>query len=431
MTSTCGNRDTGSIRASLLHIAKLAILATIALLQVPFRAVISRPRFSFKAGFADSVVWLLQSLGPPYVKFGQLLATRLPELPIEIAVRLSTIQDQVCRYGSRLTIDMISNEIGAEAASRFRFIGEKPIASGSAAVVYRGELSDGRDVAIKVIRKHGLKSTQASLDVIRRIVAIVSRLDVVTKIPLLEAFDDIAHAMTRQFDLTEEARVTQKVQGMFAKDRRVIIPRVYPELSNKNILTMNFIEGLAKVTPYTEGRAIEEAIKVGFQCQFKMILEYGMIHCDFHAGNVFFSERGVLTILDFGFAEEMTMSETYQFREFFIGVMLCDGKRCAKVLIDTAVRISDPFDRGAFEASMCQLVKSRSRVAASKFRVVSFIKELFQIQSTHGMRGSHRFTMAILSLLVFEGIAARFVPEIDFQREALPVVGPILVRRGF
>ena len=54
---------------------------------------------------------------------------------------------------------------------------------------------------------------------------------------------------------------------------------------------------------------------------------------------------------------------------------------------------------------------------------------LFEVQRRHRIVGTTAFTMAIVSLLVFEGMAKEVAGDLDFGREAVPFVLRALASR--
>jgi ubiquinone biosynthesis protein len=94
----------------------------------------------------------LESLGPIFVKFGQVLSTRRDLLPEDIADELALLQDQVPPFDSRVAIATIERSLGKPLDELFESFDETPVASASIAQVHFGRLHTGQDVAIKVLR---------------------------------------------------------------------------------------------------------------------------------------------------------------------------------------------------------------------------------------------------------------------------------------
>jgi ubiquinone biosynthesis protein len=94
----------------------------------------------------------LESLGPIFVKFGQVLSTRRDLLAPDIADELALLQDQVPPFDSQLAIGTIEAAFGQSINDLFESFESTPVASASIAQVHFARLKGGREVAVKVLR---------------------------------------------------------------------------------------------------------------------------------------------------------------------------------------------------------------------------------------------------------------------------------------
>ena len=94
----------------------------------------------------------LESLGPIFVKFGQLLSTRRDLLPADIADELAKLQDQVPPFPSAQAVALLEAAYKKKLGEVFRSFDETPIASASVAKVHFAVLPDGREAAVKILR---------------------------------------------------------------------------------------------------------------------------------------------------------------------------------------------------------------------------------------------------------------------------------------
>lgn len=118
----------------------------------------------------------LESLGPIFVKFGQVLSTRRDLLPTDIADELALLQDQVPPFDSRLAIQTIESSFGQSISELFESFEATPIASASIAQVHFARLRGGREIAVKVLRPGMAEIINKDLALLRLFAQLVERL---------------------------------------------------------------------------------------------------------------------------------------------------------------------------------------------------------------------------------------------------------------
>jgi ubiquinone biosynthesis protein len=104
-------------------------------------------------------------------------------------------------------------------------------------------------------------------------------------------------------------------------------------------------------------------------------------------------------------------------RSFSYSVAAGNGDNCAAILVQTAASLPGDLRLDAFRADIQHLVESVGRTPRT-FSVAGFATRLFQIQRRHGIVGSTAFFSAIMALFVYEGTVRRWLPHLDFLREA-------------
>ena len=94
----------------------------------------------------------LESLGPIFVKFGQVMSTRRDLLPPDISDELTRLQDRVPPFPSAVSVAIIERAFGRPLDKIFETFELVPTASASIAQVHFATLPGGREVAVKVLR---------------------------------------------------------------------------------------------------------------------------------------------------------------------------------------------------------------------------------------------------------------------------------------
>ena len=112
----------------------------------------------------------MESLGPTFVKLGQVLSVRPDVLPQSTLDELALLQDSVVPFDTEVAVQQIERELGGPLGQFFTSISEEPVAAASLAQVYVATLNDGHDtkVAVKVQRPDVLSTVSKDLYVLRR-----------------------------------------------------------------------------------------------------------------------------------------------------------------------------------------------------------------------------------------------------------------------
>eukprot|EP01041_Mallomonas_annulata_P022468 gene22468-42776_t len=93
----------------------------------------------------------LEKLGPAWIKFGQLLATRPDIVGDKAAEGLSRLKDRLEPFSQTIALESLDAAFGEKRAALFPDLGSV-IAAASVAQVHQMTLADGRKVAVKLLR---------------------------------------------------------------------------------------------------------------------------------------------------------------------------------------------------------------------------------------------------------------------------------------
>lgn len=363
-----------------------------------------------------SLTELLESLGATFVKVGQVLSSRPDLLPDDVIIHLRRLQQDVSPFPADQLAPALASALGTTALAS---LDAELIASASVANVYRAQLHDGPPVALKV-RRPGLDDQVAQdLVILKAMSRLAQRLPPLRTVPVTGVAEEVATAVHRQLDFTQEAANNRRFQANFSGYLGVRVPRLVDELCTPSVLAMEFLPGLRRIDALAPGdKQAEEMALVGLRVLYKMIFLDGLVHVDMHPGNIFLGSDGTFVFLDLGLVAELDADQRRQFAQFFVAIATNQGRTCARIVIDTATRLAPWFDREAFSLAMEGLIDRYSGLDAAGFEVVRFAKDLFDVQRRHGVTGSTDFTLVIVALTVFEGIVKKISPGLDFQAEA-------------
>jgi ubiquinone biosynthesis protein len=350
-----------------------------------------------------------------------MLSTRKDLLPDEVADALAILQDRATPMKAEEVRIIVHRVFGDRFEHVFAVFDEDPVASATIAQVHRAVLRrSGREVAVKIKRPGIERRIATDLALLQLAARAVSRVWVFRFLPLRDGLQLICAALLQQCDFPREARNQRLCRALLSEHQDVLVPDVIGELCGEEILVMEFMPYLRRIESGAGDQ--RRAVLAGLRALYRMIFCGGTVHCDLHPGNLLMSASGEAAMLDFGFTASITAAERISFAEFFLSITAGDGVTAAAVVRKAAAALPLTLDGEAFERDIRKLVEAAARQSAHQFSVARFVGALFAIQARHQIRGSPTFTMAIVALVVFEGLLRQTCPDVDFQREAIPFV---------
>jgi len=277
-----------------------------------------------------------EELGPVFVKIGQTLSTRYELLSKEDCEELSGLLDNVAPLPEEVVRYIFWFDFGKTPEQLFKYFDGRPIASASIAQVYKAQLHTGEWVAVKVRRPNiqtTIHSDLAILKVLGNIAQIFS--SDLRRINLRIVLKQIEGWLFQETDFRQEAKNIHTIYSAFreAVDRgenkhidKIVIPNVYNNYCSKNIVTMDFIEGVSmsklesiKDNPEYDPLASVSSFLNSFMYTW-LNESYLYFHGDPHPANILILKNGKLAILDFGLVGFMDKKDCEETRNLLIAV---------------------------------------------------------------------------------------------------------------
>jgi ubiquinone biosynthesis protein len=191
----------------------------------------------------------LESLGPIFVKFGQVLSTRRDLLSVDFANELAKLQDQVPPFDSDVAISIIEKSLGAPVDALFDDFERVPVASASIAQVHFATVKAGqhagKSVAIKVLRPNMLPVIDSDLALLRDIAVWAERLWADGKrLKPREVVGEFDKYLHDELDLMREAANGSQLRRNFAGLDLLLVPEMYWEFCTPSVLVMQRMVGV-------------------------------------------------------------------------------------------------------------------------------------------------------------------------------------------
>mmetsp|Transcript_11950 Transcript_11950/g.22377 ORF Transcript_11950/g.22377 Transcript_11950/m.22377 type:complete len:1017 (-) Transcript_11950:370-3420(-) len=244
---------------------------------------------------------LLTKLGPTFIKIGQSLSIRTDLLSPAYVRGLTSLQDQVPAFSTKIAREIIEEELGQPVDYFFSEFSAEPVAAASLGQVFRGRLKlDGREVAIKVQRPDIMNQIALDMHLLREIAPIFKRTfnlnsDTVGTVDawgigFVDELNYISEAENADY-FTESIQNTPLRGVVFA-------PSVVDECTTEKVLTTEWVIG--ERLDKSSSEDITTLCSIAMNTYLTMMLETGVLHCDPHPGNLLRTPEGKLCILDWG-----------------------------------------------------------------------------------------------------------------------------------
>ncbi len=365
----------------------------------------------------------LESLGPIFVKFGQMLSTRRDLMPTDLADELARLQDQVPPFPSAQAIALLEATYKRPLLDVFKSFDETPIASASVAQVHFAVLHDGREVAVKILRPgisltiaHDIALIKIAADMIEWLWADGRRLKP------RRVIEEFEKHLSDELDLTREAANGSQLRRNFASSTLLLIPEMYWDYCNADVMVMERMYGL----PISQvGRLRDAGVDIpklaanGVEIFYTQVFRDGFFHADMHPGNVQVANDGRYIALDFGIMGTLTDIDKNYLAQNFIAFFRRDYKRVAEVHIESGwapahTRVDEL--ESAIRA-VCEPIFDRPLREVSFGRV---LLRLFQTSRRFGIEIQPQLVLLQKTLLNIEGLGLQLDPELDLWKTAKP-----------
>lgn len=288
-----------SIFARQMSIAKISLKSGMNIIN-SFREDDLKDKFKtlFKDNI-DSITGELHLMKGPIMKAGQMLSMYAGEiLPEDARALLKTLENQ----SFFLEWEEISKELPQEILEKIEFEKEA-LAAASLGQVHKGTIKETGEIIVTKIQYRGVR--KAIDNDVRALKLLLSTLNLLPKTDnLTEIFNEIKSMLKRETDYFLEQESLMKYQENLGDNEFFYIPKVYPELSAKNFITFEFVDGVE--LRHEDFMNLEQDFKnkVGekfLELFLKEVFVWNLAQTDAHLGNYIFDpKRKKIALIDFG-----------------------------------------------------------------------------------------------------------------------------------
>ncbi|MDA3792711.1 MAG: AarF/UbiB family protein [Elusimicrobia bacterium] len=371
----------------------------------------------------------LEELGAAFIKMGQFASVRPDMLPGEYIAELSKLQDDVPPAPFEKIDKYFKKVWGKNWRNNFITFIETPVAGASISQVYKGRLTNGDVVAVKVRRPGVKKEITADVGILKFLAEFLQKQFEITEsfqpVRLVESF---SANLRREIDLKREAVIINKFRENHRDFKDIVIPKVYRELTAEGILVMEFINGrpVDKADIKTKDR--RRLAKLGIRVMTQQILVDGLFHADPHPGNILYTEDGKLSYLDFGLIGRLSTTMKNHLTDIFMAVSSGESEWILQEVL-TIAGSKDEIDRNALLIEIMEIKDKYMGISLKDISIGKAFMELFNIIRTHNILIQPAYSFVGKAVLTSENTARLLDEDIDIMEVMEPQLKKIAIKR--
>jgi ubiquinone biosynthesis protein len=382
-----------------------------------------------KASTYEKIRLAIEELGPTFIKFGQIMSNRPDIFPEALIAELEKLQKNVAPFSFDLANKIIEEELCEKKNACFLEIDTKPLASASIAQVHKAILKNGEKVVLKIQRPNIAKLIETDIEIMQYLAKRIQR-----QLPELSGVDapaiinEFRATIKRELDFYQEISNIERFQINFESDKDIYIPQIYKDLCTKNLIVLEFIEGLSVndlISPENTEIDPRQIAKKGANIILKQIFTFGFFHADPHPGNILVLPDSRICFIDFGMTGSLPIKFRAYLADMILGFVNQDAEMIVKVLKKFTLDASK-FDAEELELRISELVEEFTYLPLTKIDSTQVIHKLLALLVQFRLRLPPVVYMLLKALITIEGVARKLDDEFNISEYVKPFAKKLL-----
>ena len=389
----------------------------------PVRRLARIARFGARIPRVPTYAEAFQDIGPAAIKLGQALATR-PDLVGEEAARdLRRLQDALPPEPYDAIAASIEQALEKPIERIFSHVEREPVGSASIAQVHRAVTTDGREVAVKVLRPGIEDSFARAIDTYEWAAAQVESMG--GEAARLRPRMVIAHFRqwtTRELDLRREAASASELRDNMVAESGFFVPQIDWSRTARRVMTLEWIDGI-KLTDREALTAAGHDLKALAATLVRAFLRQavvdGFFHADLHQGNLFALPDGRLAAIDFGIMGRVDRQARLWLAEILYGLIVGNYRRVAEIHFE-AQYVPVHHNVEEFATALRAVGEPIRGLPVKDISVGQMLDGLFTITRDFDMPTQPHLLLLQKTMVMEEGVATTLDPDINMWETCEP-----------
>ena len=366
-----------------------------------------------------------RAIGPAAIKLGQSLATRPDLVGEEAAHNLLSLQDDLPPVPFAEIRSVIEASFDQPLEALFDSIEETPVGAASIAQVHRAVTTDGKTVAVKVLRPGIREKFARDIQTYHWAAAHLEAMGGEAKrLRPRHTIANFERWTNRELDLRREAASASEIADAMRAIDGYEIPEIDWDRTNGRVMTVDWVDGI-KISKRDEliaaGHdlpALANRLVIAFLTQ---AISAGFFHADMHQGNLFVKADGTIVAIDFGIMGRINRQARVWLAEILYGLTTGNYQRVAEIHFE-AQYVPSYHDVGEFATALRAVGEPMRGKPVSELSVGQMLDGLFAITRDFDMQTQPHLLLLQKTMVMVEGVATQLNPEINMWDTSGPFV---------
>tara|TARA_Y100001934_G_scaffold232849_1_gene281939 strand:+ start:24742 stop:26298 length:1557 start_codon:yes stop_codon:yes gene_type:complete len=367
----------------------------------------------------------LQELGPSFVKVGQLLSVRPDVVGEEIAENLANLQDHLPPFPGDEARAAVERELGQPVGDLFESFEDVPVAAASIAQVHFAVTSEGREVAVKVLRPGIAEIVERDMDLAEWLASIIeSARPSLRRLKPVEVVQNIKDWVAVELDLRLEAAAAAELAENMADDPGFRVPEVDWQRTGEQVMTVERVRGITideREALIDAGHDPDALVAQAARAFFNQVFRDGFFHADLHPGNLFVDADGAIVAVDFGIMGRLDRATRLTLAEMLLGFLTRDYRRVADVHFEAGYVPRDQ-PRELFTQACRSIGEPILGRPLTEISIARLLAQLFRVTEQFGMPTQPQLLLLQKTMVLTEGIGRALAPQLNMWALSQPLI---------
>ena len=367
----------------------------------------------------------LINLGPGYIKFGQALSTRPDLVDKKTCEYLKKLQDDMEPFSSSIAKNIIEKDNHDSIDNIFSSFNEKPIANASVAQVHTAILKSGETVAIKILKpniKEKLFKDFIFFYWVSKCLEIA--IPSIKRLKLSKNVEVLSEVSLNELDLTLEASAAEELSENFKDNPNYKVPKIYWEFTSKNILVLEYIQGIRIDDINALKKAnhnIKKITEIGTEVFFLQVFRDGFFHGDMHPGNILINPKGVLIPIDFGIMGRLSNKDR-QFLALLLTYLLNKNYKKVVEIHSEANMLGKDISHDHLAQAIRAICTPILNKPIGEVSLAKLLGQILGLSKEFNIEVQPQFTLLQKTMLMAEGTTRQINPDINMWDLSAPLI---------